>query len=91
MEQLSFKGKKGVNPAKLEKHFARFGLKVTMKGVLKSISDNTHWHLKLGKEPGLCEITLMSTSSEIIVSCKKNRQGGWISEYARRLREELER
>lgn len=59
---------------------AALQLTATMKGSLKSLDPNIHWHYKKGKEKGTLEITLLTQTNRVVLSCKKNRGGDWIDE-----------
>ena len=61
----------------IEKTCVQLLLTQTMKGSLKSIAANTHWHYKSGKEKGVLEITLMKATREIILNVHENRKGDW--------------
>lgn len=56
------------------------GLQLTMKGHLKTLPANIHWHYKKPKYTGTLEITLLLQARELIVECKKSRWGDWVEE-----------
>ena len=88
MFEVKFKVKSRVGERKLEKFFFGLGLTITMKGALKSIPENVHWHLKLAKEKGVCEVTMLK-SGELIINCKKNRKAEWINDVAQKMQAEF--
>lgn len=77
MLEVSIIPRRKCTESSLEKLFIGMGLTITMKGVLKSIAANRHWHLKSGKQKGVLEITLMLETGEVILSVHDNRNGGW--------------
>lgn len=89
MKEISFNVKEGLTEKWLEQWFASVGLDQTMKGKLKSLPENTHWHLKLSGQPGVCEVTLLRATNEIIINSKKNRHAAWIDETAQKLKNAL--
>lgn len=74
----------------IEQVCANAGLQQTMKGSLKSIPVNTHWHFKKGKEKGILEITLYHHSGEVVLLVHDNRKGDWIPEVVQFLKTQLE-
>ncbi|HWB62558.1 MAG TPA: hypothetical protein VG603_03535 [Chitinophagales bacterium] len=78
MRELRFTPAKKIRPETIETTCAALGLELTMKGTLKSIAANTHWHYKPGKQPGVLEITLITNTGEVILNCKRNREGDWV-------------
>ncbi len=55
----------------------RAGLTLSMKGSLKQLSQNTHWHFKYGKQKGVLELTFLPNSGELILSVHANRKADW--------------
>jgi hypothetical protein len=78
-----------VTDAEVEKTCGALGLECTMRGALKSLPDNVHWHFKKGKLPGVLEITLLLKEHKLILNCKKNRQGEWVGDVVEGLRRRL--
>lgn len=72
--------KQGVNEAKMEQLLAVLGLQLTLKGHLKTLPENLHWHYKKPKHTGTLEITLILQTNELIVECKKSRWGDWVED-----------
>lgn len=89
MTELTIHPSKKISTASVEQCCAVTGLTVTMRGSLKSLSANQHWHYKKGKEKGTLEITWLTTTDEIILSCKKNRSGAWIENAMNELEKRL--
>jgi hypothetical protein len=90
MEFVFITGKK-VSTKDVEIACAALSLQLTMKGSLKLLPPNIHWHYKMPKQTGVLEITLMTNENKLILSCKKNRIGEWISEASASLKLALER
>ena len=67
------------------------GLTQTMKGTLKTIGANTHWHYKKGNEKGVLEITLHHSTAVIVLSVHENRQANWVLPVMRELKKRIER
>lgn len=76
----TFPLKRNITEKKLEELLAGMGLQLTMKGQLKTLPVNIHWHYKKPKEKGTLEITLLLPTNELIVECKKSRWGDWVEE-----------
>jgi hypothetical protein len=87
--EFEFVAAKKLTANDVEKACADMVLQLTMKGSLKSLADNTHWHYKMAKQPGVLEITLMKHENKIILICKKNRTGEWISTAIEKLKQAL--
>lgn len=66
------------------------GLIQTMKGRLKTIAANTHWHYKKGSEKGVLEITLHHSTAVIVLSVHENRQADWILPVMKELEKRIE-
>lgn len=82
---------KGGNAEKrIEGAALRLGLELTLKGTLKALPANTHWHFKKPQNKGTLEITLIQHNSEMILECKKNRFGIWVNEILPLLLKEIE-
>ncbi len=77
--ELVFVRSRTLLPAEVGKACSLLNLQVTMKGSLKSLPDNMHWHYKLAKQPGVLEVTLMLNENKLILTCKKNRTGEWLA------------
>ncbi|MFN8286394.1 MAG: hypothetical protein U0V74_06565 [Chitinophagales bacterium] len=90
MLELSFKPKDKWTEARIDKLCEKLGLAVTMKGILKSIGPNKHWHLKKGKAKGVLEITLMLESGEIILSVHDNRKGDWEEDMMKQVKKAMQ-
>ena len=80
------KSKAKVSEGLIEKACQISGLEITMKAEQKSLPPNMHWHYKRGKGKGVLEITIIFSTNEIILSCKKNREAAWVLEVAKELR-----
>ena len=89
MTELTLYPSKKISPAHMQELCDALHLTATMKGSLKSLPDNIHWHYKKGKEKGTLEITLLSETNEIILSCKNNRRGDWIEGAMKELESKL--
>ena len=85
-----FSCKSSIVSNRVEMACLKMGLDVTMKGALKSLTPNVHWHFKKGKEPGVLEITLLLNENKLILSCKKNRGGDWVKQATESLKQVLE-
>jgi hypothetical protein len=90
MNWHSFHPAKKISVEAMEDLCAAMNLTLTMKGSLKSLPENIHWHYKKGKEKGVLEITLMNQSNEVTLSSKENRGGNWIQEIIEEFRRKLE-
>ena len=80
---------KGSTASSIEEACLQAGLSLSMKGSLKQLPVNTHWHFKLGKERGVLELTFFPDSYELIFSVHDNRKGEWQDSVITRLREML--
>ena len=80
---------KGRTASSIEEACLRAGLSISMKGSLKQLPVNTHWHFKLGKDRGVLELTFLPDSDELIFSVHDNRKGEWQDDMITRLREVL--
>lgn len=63
--------------AHIEEVCLQAGLTLRMKGRLKQLPHNMHWHFKLGKEKGVLELTFLPEKHELIFSVHDNRKGHW--------------
>jgi hypothetical protein len=81
--------KPGFTEKEVELATAAMGLQLTMKGTLKTLPANIHWHYKKPEHKGTLEITLLLSSHQLIVECKPSRWGDWVEEvlgeFVRRL------
>jgi hypothetical protein len=87
--EFVFTSSKKLTPDEVESACSKMALQLTMKGSLKSLADNLHWHYKKTKQPGVLEITLMLNENKFILTCKKNRMGDWINKAAEELKQAL--
>jgi hypothetical protein len=85
MLTIEIKPFKYISEAEIERLCRAEGLQLTMKGSLKSIADNVHWHYKRAGEKGVLEITRMQDDGRVILSCKNNRHGEWIEDVMKKL------
>ena len=75
--------------ARVEAALHRRGLRLTMKGTLKTCPGSTHWHYKLGREPGTLELTLWPAKQRLWISVQAGRTAPWIEEVLPALQHEL--
>ncbi len=80
-----------VKASQIEMLCAQLELTCTMRGELKSIASNLHWHFKKAKLKGVMEITLMKETGEIILSVHDNRRGAWEEEVMKKVKSALEK
>lgn len=73
----------------IEENCAQLGLKLTMKGSLKTMPANTHWHYKYGKQTGVLEVTLLNNNTQVILSVHTNRMGNWLQDVIKQLQTKL--
>ncbi|MES2621221.1 MAG: hypothetical protein V4615_10245 [Bacteroidota bacterium] len=85
MTELILHPKQEITSAIIEQTCAALELTATMTGSLKSLAPNIHWHYKKGKTKGTLEITLLTQTNQIALSCKQNRGGDWIDEVMNEL------
>jgi hypothetical protein len=78
MLEVKIQPRKKVTEELVERICMQQNLTSTMKGSLKSIDANTHWHFKNGKVKGVLEITLMHNTGEIILAVHENRNDDWV-------------
>lgn len=89
MVEVFIKPAKVVSSEQIEALCLEAGLLQTMRGSLKSMPANMHWHFKKGKEKGVLEITLLHQTGEIILAVHQNRRGGWVEEVMAALKAQL--
>jgi hypothetical protein len=77
--------------ARVEATVVALGLLVTMKGTLKAYPGCTHWHCKLGREPGTLEITLWPKAGRVWLTIHPGRRAAWMNGLVPTLRRALER
>ena len=87
--EYRIKSKAKVSETLVEKLCGKHKLEVSMKTTLKGLPPNIHWHYKQGKEKGVLEITIIFSTNEIILACKKNRESAWVLTVAEDLRREF--
>jgi hypothetical protein len=76
--------------ARVDAAVAAHGLIVTMKGHLKTYPGSTHWHCKLGREPGTLEITLWPAKRRLWFKIHPGRRGEWMTHVLPSLQRALE-
>lgn len=81
--------KPGFTEKEVEQATAAMGLQLTMKGSLKTLPDNIHWHYKKPAHKGTLEITLLLSTRQLIVECKLSRWGNWVEDVLEELLEKL--
>lgn len=65
------------------------GLECTLKTETKSLPGSTHWHYKLGKQPGTLEITVDPSSKEIWATVRTGPRAEWMDGAVEMLRRKL--
>ena len=75
---------------RIDAAIAELGLLTTMKGTLKSFPGCTHWHCKLGTQPGTLEITLWPVKQRAWFKVQSARRADWIVEIIPKLKRLLE-
>src|SRR6476469_9389360 len=75
--------------AHVEQVLERRDLLLTMKGTLKTFPGCTHWHYKLGREPGTLELTLWPERKRLWIQIQAGRTAPWIDEMLPALQREL--
>jgi hypothetical protein len=76
--------------ARIDAAIEQHGLLTTMKGTLISYPGSTHWHCKLGNEPGTLEITLWPDKQRAWFKVQAGRRGIWIDEVIAKLKQSIE-
>lgn len=66
------------------------GLRIAMKGTLRSYAGCVHWHLKQGDNRGTLELTLWPMRHRIWASVQDGRRAPWIEEALPRLKRAVE-
>lgn len=89
MIEVTIEPGKPVTEEIIEGNCAQLGLKLTMKGSLKTMPANTHWHYKYGKQTGVLEITLLQNGARVILSVHSNRMGNWQQKIVEELKQLL--
>jgi len=54
-----------------------FNLEITLKTTLSTMKGSIHYHLKLGKSPGLLELTYWPLKKKIWIEIHNNRKANW--------------
>ncbi len=85
MLQVIIEPKQPLTERIIEENCAQLGLKLTIKGSLKTMPANTHWHYKYGKQTGVLEVTLLNNNTQVILSVHTNRMGNWQHEMLKKL------
>ncbi|QGQ98531.1 hypothetical protein EHS13_28455 [Paenibacillus psychroresistens] len=55
----------------------QFGLLITQKSPLSTLKGSTHYHLKIGKQAGLLEVTYWPVKKRLWVEIHDNRRAEW--------------
>lgn len=63
---------------KLEACFAAANLTISRKSTLATYPGCTHWHLKLGQQPGTLEATYWPQENRFWFKVARNRSAPWI-------------
>jgi hypothetical protein len=63
---------------RIERAIAAAGLRIAMKGTLRTYPGSTHWHLKCGRETGTLELTMWPAGSRVWCSVQAGRRAAWI-------------
>src|SRR5580658_204430 len=66
------------------------GLTVTLRGSLKSFPGSTHWHMKLGRQPGTLEVTWWPRHRRLWIKIQSGRTAPCINEITPKLTRELQ-
>lgn len=90
MLEITITPKKLLTAGQLQNVCMALGLTQTLKGTLRTIAANTHWHYKKGTGNGILEVTLLHASGEVLLSVHENRQADWIWPAIRELQKRIE-
>ncbi|MEI2611974.1 MAG: hypothetical protein V9G20_25350 [Candidatus Promineifilaceae bacterium] len=63
---------------RIEGCFAAANLTITRKATLATYPGCTHWHLKLGQQPGTLEATYWPQENRFWFKVARNRSAPWI-------------
>jgi hypothetical protein len=61
----------------IEEIIIQFGLNITQKTPLSTLKGSTHYHLKIGKQVGLLEVTYWPAKKQLWVEIHNNRRSDW--------------
>lgn len=75
----------------IERACSALGLRVGMKGTLRSYPGSVHWHLKYGKESGTLELTLLARERRLWAQVQRGRRAPWIEEALPNVKRAVER
>jgi hypothetical protein len=75
----------------IEEIIKRFGLLITQKSPLSTLKGSTHYHLKIGKQTGLLEVTYWPSKKRLWVEIHDNRRSEWNQAMIGPFSEELAR
>jgi hypothetical protein len=62
---------------KIEEIINQFELNITQKSPLSTLKGSTHYHLKIGKQAGLLEVTYWPIKKRLWVEIHDNRASEW--------------
>jgi len=70
---------------RIEAAFAAAGLRVTLRGTLRSYPGSIHWHLKRGRDAGTLEVTFWPRQRRLWLTIHEGRGAPWMDEAGARL------
>lgn len=74
----------------VEQASASLGLNCVRKGTLASYPGCIHWHLKMGTQKGILEITWWEAENRLWFKVAKGRLGDWMTESITALQKKIE-
>ena len=80
----------GSVPEIIERVCAAESLTITLRSTLAQYPNSLHWHLKLGNERGILEVTWWAQQNKLWFKVAAGRTGSWIDATAARLKQEIE-
>ena len=66
--------------ALIEEAAAHYGLRLRMKGTLRTYPGSEHWHFQKPGERGTLEVTLWPAGKRVWFSVQAGRRAAWIAE-----------
>jgi hypothetical protein len=73
----------------IEEIINQFELNITQKSPLSTLKGSTHYHLKIGKQAGLLELTYWPSKKRLWVEIHDNRRSEWSHSMIRPFSEAL--
>ena len=78
-------------PELIETCMASYGLKLRMRGTLRTYAGSLHWHFEKPGERGILEVTLWPARQRLWLSVQAGRRAEWIEDALPQIKADIEK